>query len=188
MLKRLIEVALPLKEVSEQSAREKSIRYGHISTLHLWWARKPLAACRAAVLASLIPDPDDTECPKSFRKEVIELLGHERFRPSGEVDGKPIEDTAQSMPRTPQASGKVGELAQPRVHRTSPDINRRSSQVSQSGSRECCAEGSGPFCGRRGDSSRSASARLRDPCYRPEPRSTPDRTLHAGISPEVRAA
>ena len=39
MLKRLIEVALPLKEVSEQSAREKSIRHGHISTLHIWWAR-----------------------------------------------------------------------------------------------------------------------------------------------------
>ncbi len=42
MLKRLIEVALPLKEVSEQSAREKSIRHGHISTLHIWWARRPL--------------------------------------------------------------------------------------------------------------------------------------------------
>ena len=47
MLRRLIEVALPLKEVSEQSAREKSIRHGHISTLHIWWARRPLAACRA---------------------------------------------------------------------------------------------------------------------------------------------
>ena len=54
MLKRLIGVALPLKEVSEQSAREKSIRHGHISTLHIWWARRPLAACRAAVFASLI--------------------------------------------------------------------------------------------------------------------------------------
>ena len=66
MLKRLIEVALPLKEVSEQSAREKSIRHGHISTLHIWWARRPLAACRAAVFASLIPDPDDPECPEDF--------------------------------------------------------------------------------------------------------------------------
>ena len=63
MLKRLIEVALPLKEVSEQSAREKSIRHGHISTLHIWWARRPLAACRAAVFASLIPDADDPDCP-----------------------------------------------------------------------------------------------------------------------------
>ncbi len=64
ILKRLIEVALPLKEVSEQSAREKSIRHGHISTLHIWWARRPLAACRAIVFASLIPDPDDPECLK----------------------------------------------------------------------------------------------------------------------------
>ncbi len=55
MLKRLIEVALPLKEMSEQSAREKSIRHGHISTLHIWWARRPLAACRAVVFASPSP-------------------------------------------------------------------------------------------------------------------------------------
>ena len=74
MLKRLIEVALPLKEVSEQSAREKSIRHGHISTLHIWWARRPLAACRAVVFASLIPDPDDPECPASFRTLVNDLL------------------------------------------------------------------------------------------------------------------
>ena len=84
MLKRLIEVALPLKEVSEQSAREKSIRHGHISTLHIWWARRPLAACRAAVFASLIPDADDPECPKDFRTLVMDLLKHERFRPTGE--------------------------------------------------------------------------------------------------------
>jgi adenine-specific DNA methylase len=81
VLKRLIEVALPLKEVSEQSAREKSIRHGHISTLHIWWARRPLAACRAAVFASLIPDPDDPECPESFRKLVTEVLGRAEFRP-----------------------------------------------------------------------------------------------------------
>ncbi len=74
MLKRLIEVALPLKEVSEQSAREKSIRHGHISTLHIWWARRPLAACRAVVFASLIPDPDDPECPDSFPALVGDLL------------------------------------------------------------------------------------------------------------------
>src|SRR3990172_5861611 len=74
MLKRLIEVALPLKEVSEQSAREKSIRHGHISTLHIWWARRPLAACRAVVFASLIPDPDDPQCPASFRTLVNDLL------------------------------------------------------------------------------------------------------------------
>ncbi len=74
MLKRLIEVALPLKEVSEQSAREKSLGHGHIQSLHIWWARRPLAACRAAVFASLIPDSDDPECPDSFRTLVNDLL------------------------------------------------------------------------------------------------------------------
>jgi adenine-specific DNA methylase len=96
MLKRLIEVALPLKEVSEQSAREKSIRHGHISTLHIWWARRPLAACRAAVFASLIPDPDDPECQKDFRKLVMDTLKHERFRPNGETNGKKAEDTPRN--------------------------------------------------------------------------------------------
>ena len=95
MLKRLIEVALPLKEVSEQSAREKSIRHGNISTLHIWWASNPLAACRAAVFASLIPDPDDPECPESFRKLVRELLGRSEFKPRTD-DGSTVEDTPRN--------------------------------------------------------------------------------------------
>lgn len=57
--KKLIEVALPLDAINKASAREKSIRHGHPSTLHLWWARRPLAACRAALFASLVDDPDD---------------------------------------------------------------------------------------------------------------------------------
>src|SRR3954454_5648352 len=56
--KKLIEVALPLKAINEASAREKSIRHGHPSTLHLWWAQRPLAACRAVLFASLVDDPD----------------------------------------------------------------------------------------------------------------------------------
>ncbi len=56
--KKLIEVALPLKAINEASAREKSIRHGHPSTLHLWWARRPLAACRAVLFGSLVDDPD----------------------------------------------------------------------------------------------------------------------------------
>ncbi len=56
--KKLIEVALPLEAINKESAREKSIRHGHPSTLHLWWARRPLAACRAVLFASLVDDPD----------------------------------------------------------------------------------------------------------------------------------
>ena len=55
--KKLIEVALPLDEINYHAAREKSIRHGHPSTLHLWWARRPLAACRAVLFASLVDDP-----------------------------------------------------------------------------------------------------------------------------------
>lgn len=64
--KKLIEVALPLEAINEASAREKSIRHGHPSTLHLWWARRPLAACRAVIFTSLVDDPDDPNAPPEF--------------------------------------------------------------------------------------------------------------------------
>jgi len=64
--KRLIEVDLPIKRISAHSRREKSIRHGHISTLHIWWARRPLAACRAVICAALWPDPADELCPVAF--------------------------------------------------------------------------------------------------------------------------
>ena len=72
--KRLIEVDLPIKRISAHARREKSIRHGHISTLHIWWARRPLAACRAVLCASLWPDPDDDLCPDSFREKARELM------------------------------------------------------------------------------------------------------------------
>ncbi len=61
--KRLIEVDLPIKRISAHARREKSIRHGHISTLHIWWARRPLAACRAVICAALWPDPADQDLP-----------------------------------------------------------------------------------------------------------------------------
>ncbi len=69
--RRLIEDSLPLEIISIQSAREKSIRHGHISTLHIWWARRPLAAMRAAIFASLIPAPKD----EKEREYLHELIG-----------------------------------------------------------------------------------------------------------------
>src|SRR5579864_6218083 len=66
--KRLIEVDLPIKRISEHARREKSIRHGHISTLHVWWARKPLAVCRAVTCAELWLDPADPNCPELFRE------------------------------------------------------------------------------------------------------------------------
>jgi putative DNA methylase len=57
--KPLAEVDFPIAVVSKHSAREKSIRHGHPSTLHLWWARRPLGACRSMLMALLLPDPED---------------------------------------------------------------------------------------------------------------------------------
>lgn len=72
--KRLIEVDLPIKRISAHARREKSIRHGHISTLHIWWARRPLAACRAVICASLWPDPADANCPQPFREAALQQM------------------------------------------------------------------------------------------------------------------
>ncbi|MGC8633406.1 MAG: DUF1156 domain-containing protein [Candidatus Limnocylindrales bacterium] len=76
--RKLIEVALPLEAINVASAREKSIRHGHPSTLHLWWARRPLAACRAVLFASLVDDPSsDPErfpTPKAVEDERTRLF------------------------------------------------------------------------------------------------------------------
>ena len=66
-VKKLIEVALPLEKINAESAREKSIRHGHPSTLHLWWARRPLAAARAVIWASMVDDPSSH--PEQFPTE-----------------------------------------------------------------------------------------------------------------------
>lgn len=71
--RRLIEDFIPIREISSQAAREKSIRKGHISTLHLWWARRPLVAARAAVFAALVPAADTPEKRKALRQETIDL-------------------------------------------------------------------------------------------------------------------
>ena len=68
---RLIEHAFPLRQASIDSVHEKNVRHGHISTLHIWPARRPLAACRAALLATLLPDPGTPE----KRRELCEKIG-----------------------------------------------------------------------------------------------------------------
>ena len=74
--KKLIEVDLPLDDINRESAREKSIRHGHPSTLHMWWARRPLAACRAVIFASMVDDPssylnDSTEDEQRAERERL---------------------------------------------------------------------------------------------------------------------
>jgi len=94
--KRLIEVAFPLKQASIDSVHEKNVRHGHISTLHIWPARRPLAACRAALIATLLPDPGDAE----ERRRILEKLGgtvvkvvKKKKLPSGKVEEKEVEET-----------------------------------------------------------------------------------------------
>ena len=82
--KKLIEVSIPLEAINKASAREKSIRHGHPSTLHLWWARRPLAACRAVLFAQLVDDPsawpdrfptdEEQETERKRLHKVIERL------------------------------------------------------------------------------------------------------------------
>ena len=94
--KRLIEVAFPLKQVSLDSVHEKNVRHGHISTLHIWPARRPLAASRAALIATLLPDPGDAE----ERKDILERMAGrltekiERKRINGRIVEKVKEETA----------------------------------------------------------------------------------------------
>ena len=75
--KKLIEVALPLEAINKASAKEKSIRHGHPSTLHLWWARRPLAACRAVLFSSLVDDPSSH--PEQFPTETAQEKERERL-------------------------------------------------------------------------------------------------------------
>lgn len=71
--RRFIEESFPVKEVSVESAREKNIRHGHISTLHIWWTRKPLASSRATNYAALIPAPKDVDEWNKKRQFIIDL-------------------------------------------------------------------------------------------------------------------
>jgi len=102
--KKLIEVAMPIKEISAESVRDKSIRHGHISTLHLWWARRPLPVCRAVVFASLVPDPLDENCPPQFRDAVEILLGKgnnpgDPYRPYDDIPYTAAIDKMDDNPR-----------------------------------------------------------------------------------------
>ena len=84
--KRLAEVDFPIAEVSRHAAREKYIRHGHPSTLHLWWARRPLASSRAVLMALLLPDPCDPHCPEAFRRQAREILGEVRRTPCSDEE------------------------------------------------------------------------------------------------------
>ena len=93
---RLIEIAFPLKQASLDSVHEKNVRHGHISTLHIWPARRPLAASRAALIATLLPDPGNAE----ERKQILERLAgrvvarvKRKKLPDGRIEEQITEET-----------------------------------------------------------------------------------------------
>lgn len=93
--KKLIEVAIPLEAINTASAREKSIRHGHPSTLHLWWARRPLAACRAVLFSQLVDDPSEhvkelLDTPNLRKVAEKELAGRLAKRERDKEDGKAV--------------------------------------------------------------------------------------------------
>lgn len=112
--KKLIEVAIPLEAINAASAREKSIRHGHPSTLHLWWARRPLAACRAVLFAQLVDDPssytDALLDDPSIRLQAEDELGKQlRAWNNRKVD----------------ARGNIPDTPEPRLEDCAADIERK---------------------------------------------------------------
>ena len=93
--RKLIEVDLPLDDINRESAREKSIRHGHPCTLHMWWARRPLAACRAVIFASMVDDP--SSYPDEFATEEEQRIEREHLH---EIIRKLVEweSTDESQP------------------------------------------------------------------------------------------
>ena len=112
--KKLIEVAIPLEAINAASAREKSIRHGHPSTLHLWWARRPLAACRAVLFAQLVDDPSGY---------TDKLLNDPKIREQAEAD---LEfRVAAWRVRKADVHGNVPEVPEPTLEDCAADIERK---------------------------------------------------------------
>jgi len=72
--KRLIEVDLPIKKISEHARHDQNVKKGHLHTMHVWWATRPLASCRAVLMAALLPDPADSNCSEKFRQKARAIL------------------------------------------------------------------------------------------------------------------
>jgi putative DNA methylase len=112
--KKLIEVAIPLEAINAASAREKSIRHGHPSTLHLWWARRPLAACRAVLFAQLVDDPSS---------RVDELMADPKLRAQAAAE-LPARLAAWEKSKA-SAQGAVAHAPEPRLVDVVVEIERK---------------------------------------------------------------
>lgn len=112
--KKLIEVAIPLEAINAASAREKSIRHGHPSTLHLWWARRPLAACRAVLFAQLVDDPSGY---------ADKLLDDPKIREQADADL--VMRLKLWGDRKADAQGNLADTPEPTLEDCAADIERK---------------------------------------------------------------
>ena len=161
--KRLIEAAFPLKQVSLDSVHEKNVRHGHISTLHIWPARRPLAASRAALLATLLPDPGSRD---ARRKLLERMAGRVVEAPS--AGGERMKEETRTGSSTGGREGS-GELARFREE-IREAFGGRAPRVLD------------PFAGGGGDSAGSDAARVRGGGGGHQPGGVVHPALHASLS------
>lgn len=109
-MRRFIEESFPVKEVSVESAKEKNIRHGHISTLHIWWARRPLASSRATNYAALIPAPEDIDEWNKKRQFIIELSKWENSLRQDLIDKTSSVQTGENLRRFLTHLAVVGQF------------------------------------------------------------------------------
>ena len=188
---RLIEHAFPLKQASLDSVHEKNVRHGHISTLHIWPARRPLAACRAALIATLLPDPSAQRKPEGMseeewhkeiirrRKELCEKIGgkvvkkiERKKMPNGQTVEREKEITEGRHPALGPGDGKQGNPGL--VPAGDPQ-----------GLRRARAEGAGSVRGRRGDSAGGHAPGVRGDRRGHQPGRVVHSEMHARIPAEA---
>ena len=105
--KRLIEVAMPIKEISAESQRDGRLAQGHIKSIHQWWARRPIPTCRAVVFASLVPDPLDDNCPVAFIEALKTLFVNNQLN---KLAYKPYDDIPYTAISDPMADNLRNRL------------------------------------------------------------------------------
>ena len=207
---RLIEDYLPIEAISAEASREKSVRKGHISTLHLWWARRPLVACRAAVYGALVPadrwvpevnlkqppeDPDKAAKTKRGKKKGLNRRAAKEFvERLCKYPGNPeVIAEAQKHILEAHAERLTAELAKGTAARCPPGPTSLSSPATSHVRRHHrrprpAAARAGHVCRRRGDPAGSPASGLRSVRAGPEPGRPHHRALHAGLSAEIRQA
>ena len=153
--RKLIEVSLPLEAINRAASREKSIRHGHPSTLHLWWARRPLAAARAVIFAQMVDDPSeyvDVLLSDTGRKRAAEgelkrrLADHEKKRSGEEATAGPeltIEAVAAELERK-RLFGLIEELVTWENTTNEEVLERARSEIWQSWRRACARNADHP--------------------------------------------